>query len=56
MIAKRYSKQDRATLIESIKYGSKGKWEGKKLPMPPYKNMNDKEVEGMVDWILSLNS
>jgi cytochrome c len=55
MIAKRYSKEERATLIESIKKGSKGKWEGKKLPMPPFKNMTDKDVEGMVDWILSLD-
>jgi len=54
MIASRYSKDKKETLIKSIKEGTKGKWEGKKLPMPPYKNMSDKEVEGMVDWILSL--
>jgi len=54
MIASRYSKDEKETLIKSIKEGTKGKWEGKKLPMPPFKKMSDKEVEGMVDWILSL--
>ena len=56
MIANRYGKGDKATLFESIKEGSKGNWEGKKLPMPPFKTMSDKDIEGMVDWILSLKS
>lgn len=54
MIAHRYEKKDRDILIKSIKEGSKGKWEGKKLPMVAFKKMNDKDVEGVVDWILSL--
>ncbi len=54
MIASRYTQADRATLIKSIKEGSKGKWQGKVLPMPPFKKMSDKDIEGMVDWILSL--
>ena len=54
MIASRYGLKDRESLIKSIKEGTKGKWEGKKLPMPPFKQMNDKDIEGMVDWILSL--
>ena len=54
MIASRYSKKDKAMLITSIKEGTKGKWEGKKLPMLPFKKMSDKDIEGMVDWILSL--
>jgi cytochrome c len=54
MIASRYGVKDREVLIKSIKEGTKGKWEGKKLPMPPFKQMNDKDIEGMVDWILSL--
>jgi cytochrome c551/c552 len=41
-------------LIKSIKEGTKGKWKGKKLPMPFFKKMSNKDVEGMVDWILSL--
>jgi cytochrome c len=54
MIASRYSTKDKALLIQSIKEGTKGKWKGKKLPMPPFKQMSDKDVEGMVNWILSL--
>ena len=54
MIASRYSKKDREMLIKSIKEGTKGKWKGKKLPMPPFKKMSNKDVDGMVDWILSL--
>jgi len=54
MIASRYDKKDRAMLIESIQNGTKGKWEGKTLPMLAYKKMSQKDVEGMVDWILSL--
>ena len=54
MIASRYDKKDRAMLIESIQNGTKGKWEGKKLPMPAYQKMTQHDVEGMVDWILSL--
>jgi len=54
MIAQRYSPKDRAMLIESIKDGVKGKWQGKVLPMPAFKQMSQKDIEGMVDWILSL--
>ncbi len=54
MIASRYTPQDRATLIESIKSGSRGKWQGKTLPMPPFKQLSDQEIEGVVEWILSL--
>lgn len=56
MIAQRYELKDRATLIQTIKEGSRGKWEGKKLPMPPFKQMSDTDIEGMVDWILGLKS
>jgi len=54
MIANRYDKKDRDILIKSIKEGSKGKWEGKKVPMIPFKKMSDRDVEGMVDWILGM--
>ena len=54
MIASRYNLKDKNELIKSIKEGTKGKWKGKKLPMLPYKKMSDKDIEGMVDWILSL--
>jgi len=54
MISARYDKKDSQILIKSIKEGTKGKWEGKVLPMPGFKKMEDKDIEGMVDWILSL--
>lgn len=54
MIAKRYDTEDREMLLTSIKEGTKGKWENKQLPMPPYKKMNDQDIEAMVDWILKL--
>ena len=54
MIASRYGIEDKAVLIQSIKDGTKGKWEGKQLPMPPFKQMSDKDIKGMVDWIISL--
>ena len=55
MIASRYSQKDKEILIKSIKDGTKGKWEGKTLPMLAYgEKINDKDIEGMVDWILSL--
>jgi cytochrome c len=54
MIAKRYTKQDTDMLINSIQNGTHGKWQGKKLPMPPFKKMSNKDAKGMVDWILSL--
>ena len=55
MIAQRYETKDRETLIQSIKEGSKGKWENKVLPMPPFKKLSDDDAAGMVDWILGLN-
>jgi cytochrome c len=54
MIANRYEEKDREMLIKSIKEGSKGKWEGKKLPMVAFTKMSDKDVEGIVNWILKL--
>ena len=54
MIASRYTSKEKEELIQSISQGTKGKWEGKKLPMPPFKHMNEKDIEGMVEWILSL--
>jgi len=55
MIAARYTKDDKEKLIQSIKNGSKGTWENKVLPMPPYNNkIDNKDIEGMVDWILGL--
>ena len=53
-ISQRYSSKDKSELIKSIKEGSKGKWKNFKLIMPPFKKMSDKDINGMVDWILNL--
>ena len=53
-ISKKYTIEDRDSLINSIKNGSKGKWKQFKLIMPPFKKMSDKDIEGMADWILKL--
>jgi len=53
-IADRYTKKDRDDIIKSIREGSKGKWDKFKLIMPPFKKMDTKDINGMVDWILSL--
>jgi len=53
-ISQKYSSKDKAELIKSIKEGSKGKWKKFKLIMPPFKKMSDKDINGMVDWILTL--
>ena len=55
MIASRYNVEQKDELINSIKNGTKGKWDGKQLPMPAYKKMSNEDIDGMVDWILSLN-
>ncbi len=53
-IAKRYSVEDRKSLMESLSSGSREKWENSKIPMPSYNKLTKEELEGMVDWILSL--
>ena len=55
-IAKRYKPNQTDELIKSIKNGSRGKWEGIKLFMPPYKDLSDSDVKSVVEWILSLKS
>jgi len=53
-ISKRYTVADKNSLIKSLRDGSRGKWEMSKIPMPPYKTLTQEELEGMIDWILSL--
>ena len=53
-IAQRYSLADKEMLMQSIRQGSKEKWEGFILPMPPFAKMSDEDIEGMVQWILGL--
>lgn len=53
-IANRYNLEDKNNLIKSIKEGSKGKWNEFQLIMPPFKKMNNEDINGIVDWILQL--
>ena len=52
-IAKRYSYNQIDQIIKSIKNGSRGKWKGFKLPMPPFKHLSDTDAESVAKWILS---
>jgi cytochrome c551/c552 len=54
-IAKRYSTNQIDELSKSIKNGSRGKWKGFKLSMPPFKDLKDHEAKSMAKWILSLS-
>lgn len=54
-IAKRYSTNQIDELSKSIKNGSRGKWKGFKLSMPPFKDLKDSEAKSMAEWILSLS-
>ncbi|MEA3492426.1 MAG: cytochrome c [Campylobacterota bacterium] len=53
-IAKRYTREDKKTLIHSLSSGSRGRWEKSRIPMPAYSKLTPEELDGMVDWILSL--
>jgi cytochrome c len=47
----------RATLIEKVKRGGKGNWTKVSggAPMPPHgRRLSDAEIQGLVDWVLSL--
>lgn len=50
-ISRRYSKEDKEKLVESILKGSKGKWGN--YAMPPQK-VSRREAEWIAEWILSL--
>ena len=57
-IATKYKGQEgiEATLIESVKKGSNGKWkdEGIAAPMPPNGNVSDEDADALIKWVLSL--
>lgn len=55
-IAKRYNENQVDELVKSIKNGSRGKWKGFKLFMPPFKDLKDSDAKAMVKWILSLDN
>jgi len=55
-IAKKYI-TNKDEMIKSIKNGSKEKWETSNgAVMPPFKQVDDKELETLTQWILKLNS
>ena len=53
-IAKRYDSNQSSEIEKSIKNGSRGKWKGFKLSMPPFKDLDDEDIEAVTEWILRL--
>ncbi len=51
-IAQRYGSDRSGEIMKSIKNGSRGKWKNFKLLMPPFKDLDDKEVKAVTEWIL----
>ncbi len=51
-IAKKYGQADEATIIKSIENGSRGKWKGFKVMMPPFKDLNESDKKAIANWIL----
>jgi cytochrome c len=51
-IARRYMGRGTAPVMESIRKGSRGKWKGYKVPMPPHPDLTPEELEGTAKWIL----
>ena len=41
-----------ASLVQSIQYGSKGKWG--RIPMPPHPSMKGDELKLLARWVLSI--
>jgi len=41
-----------AGLVQSIKYGSSGKWG--RIPMPPHPDMSDADLQKLARWVLSI--
>ncbi len=53
-VARRY-KDDELSIKKSIQNGSKDKWEGSRAMMPAFKEIKDKELEVLTQWILDSN-
>jgi cytochrome c len=45
----------KSAIKESIKNGSKGKWENFRAMMPSYKQLTDEELETLSEWIINLH-
>jgi len=50
-IGKKYGVEGKEIIKNSILNGSKGKWKGHLLPMKAYKNIPQKQLDALVDWI-----
>jgi len=53
MIANRYDSNDTKTLKDYIINGSRGTWKRYILPMRGYKDTKPKQLDALVEWILS---
>ena len=40
-----------ANLVQSIQYGSKGKWG--RIPMPPHPGMNAADIKTLAQWVMT---
>ena len=40
-----------ANLVQSIQYGSKGKWG--RIPMPPHPSMNAADIKALAQWVMT---
>ncbi len=51
-IAEKYAGRGPEPIMEAIRNGSRGKWPGFKVPMPPFKDLTQKQLEAVAEWIL----
>jgi len=51
-IAERYGEARKGEIIRSIKEGSRGKWEGFKLAMPPFRDLDEADLSAVAEWIV----
>jgi len=53
-VADKYKDESDAasSLVQSIKYGSKGKWG--RIPMPPHPDLSDEDLHKLARWVLSI--
>jgi cytochrome c len=53
-VAEKYKtdKDAAASLVQSIQYGSKGKWG--RIPMPPHPSMSGDDLKLLARWVLSI--
>ncbi|MFW5328992.1 c-type cytochrome [Hydrogenophaga sp. ZJX-1] len=41
-----------ASLVQSIQYGSKGKWG--RIPMPPHPGMSPADIKTLAEWVMTI--